>query len=92
MAVKVETFKAGKGKTLQNKRVKRTKKSVSSDRNLVSKNQEWEPRTVAKKLGVTVDQVKGAVDKVGHRREDVEKYLTQQPGPDTDDTTDQTQG
>ncbi|HEU6454506.1 MAG TPA: DUF3606 domain-containing protein [Roseateles sp.] len=50
-------------------------KSGGQDRRRISVNEDYELRDWAKKLGVTGEQLKAAVAKVGDRAEDVERYL-----------------
>jgi hypothetical protein len=45
------------------------------DRDRVAGKQEYEVRYTAKKLGVTEDKVRQAIQKVGNKREDVEAHL-----------------
>jgi hypothetical protein len=45
------------------------------DRDRVAGNEDYEVRYVAEKLGVSQEQVKEAIEKVGNKREDVEQYL-----------------
>jgi hypothetical protein len=51
------------------------RKRGASDRNMVAGNEPYEVDYIARKFGVTADQVKAAIKKVGNRRSDVEAEL-----------------
>ncbi len=50
-------------------------KSGGQDRRRINVNEDYELRDWAKKFGVTGEQLKAAVAKVGDRAEDVERHL-----------------
>lgn len=52
-----------------------TKRGRKQDRNLVAGNQPHEVRTVAKKTKKKASDVKGAIQRAGHVRKDVEEAL-----------------
>ena len=45
------------------------------DRSRVGGNEEYEVRHIAEKLGVSAEEVKKAIQKVGNNREKVEEFL-----------------
>ncbi len=53
----------------------KTKKGVAQDRSKVSGTQKYEVDYEAKKMGVTPDQVKAAIKKVGNDRKKIEAEL-----------------
>ncbi len=50
-------------------------KSISADRARINVNEDYELRDWSKKFGVTPEQLKAAVSKVGVMADDVEKEL-----------------
>jgi len=54
---------------------KKTKRGRNQDRKLISGEQDWEVRYMAKKTGRSKDAVKRAVKRVGHSRQKVEAAL-----------------
>ena len=53
----------------------------SPDRQRISLSENHEVQDWTKRFGVTADQLRAAVDAVGNRVEDVEKYLSRKSGP-----------
>lgn len=47
----------------------------SRDRSKVAGNEDYELQHVAEKMGVTLDEVRRAIEAVGNSREKVEQYL-----------------
>ncbi|QTC90466.1 DUF3606 domain-containing protein [Brevundimonas goettingensis] len=50
-------------------------KTGGQDRELISLSEDYEARDWAEKFGVSEDEVRAAVQKVGNRAEDVEREL-----------------
>lgn len=46
------------------------------DRSRVSAEEDYEVKHLAEKMGVSAEEVRKAIDKVGNSREKVEEYLT----------------
>ena len=58
----------------------RKDKRGSSDRSKVSASEEHELRYVAQKIGVSIDEVRNAIQQVGNDRKKVEDYLQSHRG------------